>query len=277
MPNFIYILFEQPLFNLLTFIYKITQILSFNPVLNLGFYIVILTLIIKVLMLPFVIPSFKNMKKQKALKPELDKLKAKYESDKKKLAEEQMKLFKEHGINPTSGCLSQIVMIFALIGLYQVVDKLSKITNLSELNYSLYSSFLHFSEVDKLENLFLFFNMSEPDTTFILPILAAVFTLVSSAMLLPELTEAEKVARKDNTNSSMEDMAYTMQQQMTILAPVMTFFACLTLDSALSLYIVVSAIFGVVQQYFLLGGFGGMNQYLRLINIKLKEKGLIKT
>jgi YidC/Oxa1 family membrane protein insertase len=274
MPNLIYILFEQPLFNLLTFIYKATQFLSFNPVLNLGFYIVILTLIIKVLMLPFVIPSFKNMKKQKALKPELDKLKAKYDSDKKKLAEEQMKLFKEHGINPTSGCLSQIVMIFALIGLYQVVDKLSKITYLSELNYSLYATFLHFSEVDKLENLFVFFNMSEPDTTFILPVLAAVFTLISSAMLLPELTEAEKAAKKASTN--IEDMAYTMQQQMTILAPIMTFFACLTLDSALSLYIVVSAIFGVAQQYFLLGGFGGVDQYVKLVNNKLKEKGYIK-
>jgi len=274
MPNFIYILFEQPLFNLLTFIYKVTQVLSFNPVLNLGFYIVILTLIIKVLMLPFVIPSFKNMKKQKALKPELDKLKAKYDSDKKKLAEEQMKLFKEHGINPTSGCLSQIVMIFALIGLYQVVDKLSKITNLSDLNYSLYSSFLHFSDIDKLENLFIFFNMSEPDTSFVLPIFAAIFTLISSAMLLPELTEAEKAAKKAST--SMEDMAYTMQQQMTILAPVMTFFACLTLDSALSLYITISAIFGVVQQYFLLGGFGGVNQYVRLVKSKLKEKGIIK-
>ena len=90
------------------------------------------------------------------LNAELDKLKQKYGEDKKRMAEEQMKLFKEHGINPTSGCLSQIVMIFILIGLYQVVQKLTTISNLSELNYSLYSNFLFFTEKDTLENTFLF-------------------------------------------------------------------------------------------------------------------------
>lgn len=269
MPNLIYILFEQPLFNLITLFYKLTQGIGFPSILNLGLYVVLITLLIKILLLPAVIPSFNNMKKQKALKPELDKLKQKYGEDKKRMAEEQMKLFKEHGINPTSGCLSQIVMIFILIGLYQVVQKLTTISNLSELNYSLYSNFLFFTEKDTLENTFLFFNMSEPDMTFILPILAGIFTFVTSAMMMPVLTEAEKAAKKSSTE--MEDIAYTMQQQMTIMAPVLTFFACLTLDSALSLYIFVSSLFGVAQQYYLLGNWGGLVPYVNSI-VKMGQK-----
>ncbi len=269
MPNLIYILFEQPLFNLITFFYKVTLYFGFPSVLNLGVYVILLTIFIKILLLPAVIPSFNSMKKQKALKPELDKLKEKYGDDKRKLAEEQMKLFKEHGINPTAGCLSQIVMIFILIGLYQVVQKLTTISSLSELNYSLYSNFLTFSESDRLENTFLFLNMSEPDMTFILPILAGIFTFITSAMMMPILTEAEKAAKKASTD--MEDMAYTMQQQMTIMAPVLTIFACLTLDSALTMYIFVSSLFGVIQQYYLLGNWGGLVPYVNSIVKKVKK------
>ena len=111
--------------------------------------------------------------------------------------------------------------------------------------------------------------MAHPDTTYILPILSGVVTLVSSAMLLPELTEAEKAAKKASTD--MEDMAYNMQQQMVILAPVMTFIVSISLPSALTLYIFVSTLFGIVQQYYMLGGWGGLLQYTNLIKKKLKK------
>jgi YidC/Oxa1 family membrane protein insertase len=152
------------------------------------------------------IPTYKNMKKQKEIKPELDKLKEKHKDDKKKLAEAQMELFKQHGINPASGCLSQIVMIFALIGLYQVVQKVSSIQNLMELNSGIYFEFLKFTSEDMLQKSLWIFKMSEIDNTYILPILAGIFTLLTSVMMLPELTEAEKVAKKASTE--MEDMAY---------------------------------------------------------------------
>jgi len=257
----LYLIVEQPILNILVGFYK----LSFN----LGFSIILLTVFIKLILIPFVIPSYKNMLKQKALKPELDKLKDKYKDNKQKLAEEQMKLFKEHGINPASGCVSQIAMIFVLIGLYQVVQRFSSIQNLSDLNPSLYFDFLKFSSDEKIQTLLGFIDMSKPDQTYLLPLLASIFTLVSSAMMLPELTEAEKAAKKASTE--MEDMAYSMQQQMTFLAPVMTFIVSISLPSALSLYISVSSIFQVFQQYYMLGGWGGILPYVRLISSKIKK------
>lgn len=257
----LYIIFEQPMLNLISLFYFLTS--------NLGILIILLTLFIKLVMVPFMIPNYKNMLKQKELKPEIDKLKAKYKDDKKKLSEAQMALFKEHGINPASGCLSQIVMIFALIGLYQVVSKISTVGSLSELNSGIYFDFLKFSSEDILEKSLWVFKMSEIDTTYILPILAGIFTLITSAMMLPELTEAEKAAKKASTE--LEDMAYTMQQQMTVISPVMTFFVCISLPAALSLYIFVSSLFGVVQQYFMLGGWGGLNQYIKLAKNYIKK------
>ena len=254
-------LLVHPILNILALFYKLTS--------NLGISIILLTLFIKVILFPFVIPTYKNMKKQKDIKPELDKLKEKYKNDKQKFAEEQLKLFKQHGINPASGCVSQLAMIFVLIGLYQVVQKFSATTLLSNLNPIIYFDFLKFAEGLKIQTSFLFLDMAHPDTTYILPILSGVVTLVSSAMLLPELTEAEKAAKKASTD--MEDMAYNMQQQMVILAPVMTFIVSISLPSALTLYIFVSTLFGIVQQYYMLGGWGGLLQYTNLIKKKLKK------
>ena len=88
-------------------------------------------------------------------------------------------------------------------------------------------------------------------------------------MMLPELTEAEKAAKKASTDP--EDIAYSMQQQMAILAPAMTFFVCISLPSALSLYIFVSSVFAVFQQYYMLGNWGGLVQYISLIKKYLKK------
>lgn len=256
----IHVLFEQPMLNLMVVFYQLTS--------NLGVLIILLTLFIKTLMIPVMIPTYKNAKKQKELKPEIDKLKEKFKDDKKKLSEAQMELFKQHGINPASGCLTQVVMIFVLIGLYQVVQKVSTLQNLTDLNSGIYFEFLKFTSEDILQKSLWIFKMSEIDHSYILPILAGIFTLITSVMMLPELTEAEKAVKKASTD--MEDMAYTMQQQMAFIAPVMTFFVCISLPSALSLYIFISSMYTVVQQYFMLGNWGGLEQYIRLIRKNLK-------
>lgn len=252
-------LLVHPILNILALFYKLSS--------SLGWSIILLTIFIKLILIPFVIPTYRNMNKQKAIKPQLDKLKEKYKNDKKKFAEEQMKLFKEHGINPASGCVSQLAMIFVLIGLYEVVRTFSEASFLSSLNSKLYFDFLKFSDNQSAITSFWFLNMSKPDTTYILPILTAIATLLSTVMMLPELTEAEKAAKKASTE--MEDMAYSMQQQMVIISPVMTFIVALSLPSALTLYIFVSSFFAIFQQYFMLGGWGGLLQYINLIKKKI--------
>jgi len=256
------LLIEDPILNILSLFYTY----SFS----LGLSIIFLTIVIKMVLFPFMIPTFKNMQKQKAIKPQLDALKEKYGQDKKKLSEEQMKLFKEHGINPASGCLSQVVTIFVLIGLYQVIQRFTNITSLDQLNNDIYFAFMKFDNVSIAESFkFLIFDLKTPDHTYILPFLAGITTLITSVMMLPEVSLEEKVVKKVS-NDPMEEMAYSMQTQMTILAPIMTFFVSLQVPSGLTLYIAVSSLISIVQQYYLLGSFGGLVSYSKLIRKKIK-------
>src|SRR5512138_1797121 len=78
---------------------------------NLGWSIIVVTVLIRLLLTPLVIPSFKSAKRMRELQPKLSKLKEKYGSDKKGLATAQMELYKQEGINPLSGCLPQILQI----------------------------------------------------------------------------------------------------------------------------------------------------------------------
>jgi YidC/Oxa1 family membrane protein insertase len=254
---------EDPILNILTFFYNYTF--------SLGFAIILLTLFIKTILFPFMIPTYKNMKKQKEIKPLLDKIKEKYKDDRKKQAEEQMKVFKEHGINPTSGCLTQIVTIVVLIGLYQVINRFTHTSNLSDLNNDIYFAFMKFSEGEVIKSTFGYLDLVKPDTSLILPIISALFTFITSAMMLPELTKEEKVAKEASTDQ-MEVMAYSMQKQMTVLAPAMTFIVGITIPAGLTLYITVSSIFSFFQQYYFLGNLGGLRPYIRLIKEKVIKK-----
>ncbi len=105
------------------------QILSYiiNPIYkfvnNYGVAVILFTLIVKLLILPLGIKQQKTMVKTKQIKPELDKLQAKYKNDKEKLNEETMKLYKKYDINPMGGCLPLLVQFPILLGLYRVIQQ----------------------------------------------------------------------------------------------------------------------------------------------------------
>lgn len=67
--------------------------------------IVLLTLVVRSLLFPLTIKQVRNMRQVQSLKPELDKLRAKYRGNTRKQREEQTKLYQERGINPLGGCL----------------------------------------------------------------------------------------------------------------------------------------------------------------------------
>ncbi|HMN32356.1 MAG TPA: membrane protein insertase YidC [Chitinophagaceae bacterium] len=86
-----------------------------------GLVILILTFIIRLLMSPFSYKSYVSSAKMKALKPEMDELKAKYGEDKQAFGVEQMKLYRQAGVNPLGGCLPallQLPVFFALLSFF---------------------------------------------------------------------------------------------------------------------------------------------------------------
>ncbi len=83
-----------------------------------GFAIIVFTILVKVITLPLTISQMRGMQAQRAIQPRVQELQKKYGSDRNKLAEEQMKLYKEAGVNPMGGCLPLLIQMPILFGLY---------------------------------------------------------------------------------------------------------------------------------------------------------------
>lgn len=142
-----------------SFTYFVRRILDYlyGLIPNYGIAIIILTLLIKLILLPFTIQQLRSMSKTQAITPELKAIQSKYKDDPKKAQEEQMKLYKKYGINPATGCIMSILPLPILLILF------------SSLN----------GYVKLLDQPFLWVkNLAAPDPTYIVPILVAVTTLL---------------------------------------------------------------------------------------------------
>ena len=113
---------------------------------NYGWAIAVLTLVIRIVLAPLVYSSYKSGAKMKVLRPELDALKKKYGSDQQGFAMEQMKLFREAGVNPMGGCipiLFQIPIFFSLYSFFGSNIALRGKSFLWANDLSSYDSFFH--------------------------------------------------------------------------------------------------------------------------------------
>jgi len=213
---------------------------------NYGLGIIVLTLFIRLILLPITLPSLKMAGKMRDLQPEIDKLKKKHGTDKVALQQAQLALFQEHKINPTSGCLPNIFQFIILIALYQVINGV--ITHHAAGSIQ-----------------FLWLDITKPDHLYVLPIVAALTQLILGVMMLPATdTSAEKVLAAatdtktdDKKADDMSAMAQSMQQQMIFMMPIMTLFLALKFPAGLTLYWVVTTVFSIGQQY-IASGWGGL-------------------
>lgn len=225
---------------------------------NLGYAIIALTLIIRGVLVPITIPSLKSQNKLRELKPDLDKIKKKYGHDQKLHSQKQLELYQSHGINPAAGCLPQILQLVVLIFLYRfLINTLNSAAGTFSLD-------------------FFWVKLNQPDTSYILPVIAGIFQFILGLMLLPATsTQAEqklatqtKTKKDDKEALDMTEMASTMQSQMILVMPVITVLFAARFPSGLALYWVTTTVFSVVQQYFITG-LGGIKTYLAKVGIKV--------
>lgn len=174
---------------------------------NYGIAIILLTVIIKLILLPFSFMQINSMKKMQDIAPMQKKLQEKYKNDKEKLNTEIMKLYQENKINPMGGCLPLLIQLPIIIGLFRVFQT---------YDFS-GASFLWIKD------------LSVPDATYILPILAAVTTYFQTKIATP--------AGTDNPNASMN-----------IVMPLIIGWFSLKFAAGLALYWVVSNVVQIAQQ-----------------------------
>lgn len=224
---------------------------------NLGLTIIVIAVGSRLLFWPLSRTSLQHNKKMQDIQPKLNELKKKHKDDRKRLSEEQMKLFKEHGINPAAGCLPLIVQIVVVLFLYQVVGGLLK---------------------HGLNTQFLFWNLANPDVfkvtgiPFAVPgaliLVTALATLIQSKMMLPNPVPVNK-EDKPKEAEQKQDFSQAMQNaqgQMLFLTPLLIAFAGTTLPAGLGLYWLVSTVLGIIQQYKVAGP-GGLQSWLKKLNL----------
>ena len=228
---------------------------------NYGLAIIVFTLLIRLALLPMILPSLKSQKKMLDLKSQVDKLKKKYGHDKNLFQQKQLELYQQNNINPLGGCLPQLVQAVLFIAFYRFL--------INSLNTDVITS-------GSLK--FLWLSLNLPDQFYILPVLAAASQFLLALMLKPATdTTAEKklAAQTKNTKDDqkaqdMTDMAQSMQGQMLYIMPLMIGFFALNLPSGLSLYWIASSLFSVGQQYFV-SGLGGLAPYLSKLGFNNKS------
>ncbi|MEX1112264.1 MAG: YidC/Oxa1 family membrane protein insertase [Candidatus Andersenbacteria bacterium] len=225
----------RPLFNLLV---GITNVLPGHGV---GFAIILVTLIVRLVLLPSSLHHARQMRsnqgKMKEVKKELDAIKKKHKDDKGKQAEETMRVYKEAGINPASGCLPLLIQLPILIALYRVF-----LVGLAPESFQSLYSFV--AEPNTIQTIFLGIPLNEP--SLLLGVIAGIAQFSQMKWLNPAQTAAQSGANEDAAA-----MMASMQKNMMYIFPVMTIFISLQLPAALALYWATSTIFGMAQQYIL--------------------------
>lgn len=220
----------QPILNSLLWLYQLTGH-------NLGFAIILLTLIVRGILIPFTLPQLKSAKKMALLKPELDALKKKHGHDAKLFQQKQMEFYKTHNVNPAAGCLPFIAQFIVLIALYQV-----------------FMSTLGGNGMGEINSTFFLWDLKSKDTTYILPVLAGVLQLIMSLTILPAVeNQPEKRPGTKEEKQDVAEMATTMQQQMVFMMPIMTVIFSIQFPSGLALYWVITTAFSLVQQLLVSG------------------------
>ena len=148
--------------------YVLSFIYTFIP--NYGVAIILLTACIKLLLFPLDRRSFRSMKEMQRIQPLIKELQKKYKDDKAQLQKEQMKLFKEHKVNPLGGCFPILLQFPVLYGMFTMLR------NAVELWRAPFAGYIN--------------DLSQPDTLFtiagfpihVLPVLMTVFTILSQRL-----------------------------------------------------------------------------------------------
>lgn len=104
---------NKPLGWFLKFAYDLTG--------SIGISILLLTLAINILLFPLSVRQQRSMAKQTALKPKLDRLREKYADNKQKLSQEMQNLYATEGVSMTGGCLTALLRLPFLYGVYAVI------------------------------------------------------------------------------------------------------------------------------------------------------------
>ncbi|OGO11282.1 MAG: hypothetical protein A2Y53_03375 [Chloroflexi bacterium RBG_16_47_49] len=215
---------------------------------NFGLAIIIFTILIRLITYPLTAQQLKSQHKMQELQgsKKWQEIQKKYKDDKEKLAQEQMKIYKEMGINPLGSCLPLIIQFPIMIGLYQSISLAMASAPIQLLNLSrnLYT-FIPGSQLIPLNSKFLWMNLGLPEISTplfdlfgfavpIMTIIVVITTWLQSKLMTPP-------------PANPGDQSAQMSKMMNLYMPILMGWIAYSLSSGLALYFIISNVLGVAQ------------------------------
>lgn len=218
----------QPIFNFLVFLYNVI------PGHDIGIAIIILTIVIKLILLPLSIQATKSQKALQDLQPKMKKIKNQYKDNKQKQSAALMELYKNEKVNPLSSCFPMIIQLPFLIAVFSVFRNGFKPESLNMV----------YSFIQRPESLnpIAFGVVDLSNRVILFAFLAGAAQYWQSKMLIVKKQPIKSEGAKD------ENMMAMMNKQMVYLMPLMTVFIGFTLPGGLTLYWFLTTLFMVFQQ-----------------------------
>ena len=228
--------------NIIVFFYSFTH--------NYGMAIILMTVLIRVILYPLMQKQMVSMREMQKIQPLMKAVQEKYKNDKERLNKELMALYKEHKVNPMSGCLPLLIQMPILILLFQVLRKFKYYIPNTEI---IDGGFLWIAnQYTVMENGELVTKaglaLSErliPFGIFGIEYIGILPFLVAGSMYLQQkMTSTGGTAAGKDGGSAQQT-----QKMMTIMMPLMIGFMSFSLPSGLTLYWFTSTLLGIGQQY----------------------------
>jgi YidC/Oxa1 family membrane protein insertase len=207
-----------------------------------------LTILIRLLILPLTLSQQRSAQKMQKLQPQIEKLREKYGDDQEKLAQKQMEIWREAGVNPAGGCLPLLIQLPIMIALYRAIIFCVPSTPLQLFQFSgriFIDQWLpNLTGLVPLQSTFLGMDLGQSPSpgqwwSYSLPILVFATSWLQQKLLSPD---------SGGDGGSQAEM---MSQQMQIMMPLMFGFISLQYATGLSIYFIISNLFGMAQYYFI--------------------------
>ncbi|HSF80988.1 MAG TPA: YidC/Oxa1 family membrane protein insertase [Anaerolineales bacterium] len=226
----------NPMVNTLLWIYSVLG-------LNFGLAIIVFTLLVRLLTYPLTAQQMKSAQAMQEMQKskKWQDMQKKYKDNREKLAQEQMSLYKEMGVNPFGSCLPTLIQFPIIIGLYQAVIRALAVTPIQLLDLSSHIyPFINASSLIPLNNRFLWMDLSQPERLPLfgigIPVLAifvVITTYLQSKLMTPVAQPGEQGAQ--------------MAQAMNLYMPFLMGWLAYSFSSGLALYFVASNLFTIIQ------------------------------
>lgn len=229
-------LIVQPFTNVLLMITMLVK--------NFGVAIILFTILIKLITYPLTARQMKSSQAMQDMQksPRYVKMQEKYKDNKEKLAEEQMKLYKELGVSPFGSCLPMLIQFPVIIGLYQSIMRAMASTPLElvKLERIIYP-FLDSTKILPIQNRFLWMDLGQPERLMIAGIGIPVLTILVILSTVVQTRVMQPATQGGN------DQAAAMTNSMSMTMPILMGVMAYQFSAGLALYFVVSNLTTVAQ------------------------------